>query len=224
VPIEVDLRHILATRDLASYMQLSLLAARRANAMTAIGALEHLFVIHGPPLVAKADNGSPFISDDLDSLLRRWEVTLLLSPCYWPQYNGSVEAGFGSAKTRIHIEAARHGRIDHWLLDDVETACQLGNCTGRPWGAGGPTPQEAWDRRPTITPQQRQAFRQAVLHNEKIVRIELGFGPDEELKRRARATVAREAISRALRDCGYLRVTRRRITPPFNLSFRAIIT
>jgi transposase InsO family protein len=223
VPIDGELRHVLAVRDLPSHMQISLLAAQHGDALTAVGALEHLFVIHGPPLLAKADNGSPFISLDMEKLLARWEVTLLLSPPRWPQYNGSVEAGFGSAKTRIHIEAARHGRLDHWLLDDVEAARLLANCASRPWGVTGPTPQERWDRRSPITPQQRQDFHQAVAQNEKNIRLELGYRPDEELKPKAQATLVRESISRALQGLGYLCVTRRRVTPPFKLSFRAII-
>jgi len=224
VPIDVDFRHVLAVRDLPGHMQLSLLPAKHGDAITAVSALEHLFVIHGPPLLAKADNGSPFISQELKDLLRLWEVTLLLSPPYWPQYNGSIEAGFGSAKTRIHIEAARHGRMDHWLLDDVEAARLLANGDSRPWGVTGPTPQERWDRRAPITPQQRQDFRQAVCQHKKTIRAELGYRPDEELKRRARATLDREAISRALQGLGYLHVARRRVTPPFKLSFRSIIT
>jgi len=224
VPIDGDFRHVLAVRDLPSHMQLSLLPAKHGDATTTVSALEHLFATHGPPLLAKADNGSPFISEDLEKLLRLWEVTLLLSPPRWPQYNGSVEAGFGSAKTRIHIEAARHGRMDHWLLDDVEAARLLANCDSRPWGVTGPTPQERWDRRTPFTPRQRQDFRQAVRENEKAIRVELGHLPEEELKRRARAALARESISRALQGLGYLRVTRRRVTPPFRLSFRAIIT
>ena len=86
----------------------------------------------------------------------------LLSPPYWPPYNGAIEAGFGSAKTRICIEAARHGRFDHWLLDDVEAARQLANGASRPWGITGPTPEERFSARPPITDPQRQAFGQAV--------------------------------------------------------------
>ena len=224
VPIDGDFRHVLAVRDLPSHMQLCLLPVKHGDAITAVSALEHLFVTHGPPLLAKADNGSPFISQELEKLLARWEVTLLLSPPRWPQYNGSVEAGFGASKTRIHIEADRHGRIDHWLLDDVEAARLLANRASRPWGVTGATPQERWDRRPPITPHQRQDFHQAVTENERTIRIELGYRPEEELKRNARATLARESISRALQGLGYLRVTRRRVTPPFKLSFRAIIT
>jgi len=224
VPIDGDFRHVLAVRDLASHRQLLLMPAQYADAATALAAMEHLFATCGLPLVLKSDNGSPFIADIFTKLLLRWGVTSLLSPPHWPPYNGSIEAGFGASKTRIHIEAVRHGRFNHWLLDDVEAARQLANCASRPWGVLGPTPQQRWDRRTPITPQQRQTFQNAVLNHQRIVRLELGVGPEQELKRKVKAMVARESIGRALVGLGYLQVQRRRITPPFNLSFGAIIT
>lgn len=35
---------------------------------------------HGPPLVLKSDNGSAFISHELDAWLDRWQIVPLLSP------------------------------------------------------------------------------------------------------------------------------------------------
>jgi transposase InsO family protein len=224
VPLDGGLHDVLAVRDLAARMQLSLLPIKHADALTAAANMEHLFFTFGPPLILKSDNGSPFVAGLFEELLLRWDVIPLLSPPHCPQYNGSIEAGFGSAKTRIYIEAARHGRIDHWAFEDVEAARQLANCASRPWGAARPTPQEAWDRRTPITPQQRQAFRQSVLDHQRTVRLELGYRPDQQLDPKARATVAREAIRRALEGLGYLQIRRRRITPPFKTSLCAIIS
>jgi putative transposase len=224
VPIDVDTRDVLAVRDLASHNQLLLLPTPRADALTAAGALEHLFTACGPPLVLKDDNGSPFIAEIFEHILARWGVIQLLSPKYYPQYNGSTEAGFGPSKTRIFFEAARHGRFDHWISDDAEAARLLANCASRPWGSAGPTPQQAWDARPPIPPLQRQAFGQSVADHTRIVRLELGLAPDQPLDRTARATVAREAVGRALEGLGYLQRRRRRITPPFKLSFSAIFS
>jgi len=154
VPIDDGIRDVLAVRDLASHNQLLLLPAPRADALTAACALEHLFATCGPPLILKDDNGPPFLSDLLAGLLDRWGVSQLLSPRYYPQYNGSAEAGFGPSKTRIFFEAARHGRFDHWISDDVEAARQLANCASRPHGSAGPTPQQAWDARTPVTPPQ----------------------------------------------------------------------
>jgi len=224
VPIEADIRNLLAVRDLASHKQLSLLPAARADARIAVDAFEFLFATCGPPLVLKDDNGPPFISDLLADLLDRWGVIQLLSPKYCPRYNGSIEAGFGASNTRIFFEAVRHGRFDHWTFDDVEAARQLANCAGRPWGSAGPTPQHAWDARTPITPNQRLDFAQSVADHTRLVRLELGLAPGETLDRTARATVAREAIGRALEGLGYLQRRRRRITPPFKPSFSAIFS
>ena len=224
VPIEFYFHHLLAVRDLASRKQLSMHAAVHADARTAVDVLEYLFTTCGAPLILKSDWGSPFIANIFQELLARWHVIPLLSPPYWPQYNGAVEAGFGWTKTRIHIEAARHGRFDHWTLDDVEAARQLANSASRPWGQHGPTPQQRWDQRLRITAEQRQLFRQTVQQDQQIVFRELGYVSDEQLDCKARAAVVREAISRALVGLGYLTVQRKRIPPPFNLSFGANIT
>jgi hypothetical protein len=223
LPIDGYCHNILTVRDLASHYQLLVLPAKNADALTAMAAMEHLFTIHQPPLVLKSDNGSPFIAEVFRMLLIRWKVTALLSPPHWPLYNGAIEAGFSASKTRIYLEAARHGRTDHWLADDVEAARQFANCASRPWGKLGPTPQQRWDGRSPITPQQRADFQKALADQEQRVRAELGLALIPDLDPKDRATVARESTRRALEGLGYLQVQRRPITPPFNLAFGAII-
>ena len=176
------------------------------------------------PLVLKSDNGGPFISDPVRKLLERFQVVHLLSPLYLPRYNGAVEAGNGSLKTRAYHEAARHGRIGNWTSDDVEAARILANLTARPWGPYGPTPQRRWDQRVPISAQQRQAFRQCVQDMQDQVAAECRLLPDELRDRSKRATVARLAVRRALEKLGYLVVRRRRITPPVKSDLRANIT
>ena len=94
IPIEQDAEHVLAVRDLPSHKQPSLRPAEHADALTAVAAVEHLFITFGAPLVFKTDNGSPFIADVFQELLARWQVIGLLSPPYWPPYNGAIEAIF----------------------------------------------------------------------------------------------------------------------------------
>ena len=224
VPIDDGFEHVLAVRDLACQKRLLDLPGTVANAAAAVTALESLFLRYGLPLVCKSDNGSPFIADLFEQLLGRWSVLALFSPPQTPRYNGAVEAGFGSFKTRVYYEAARHGRIGYWTSDDLEAAHGLSNCAARPWGAAGPTPQEAWQRRAPITSHQRTRFLECVAQTTAAVRVELGYPPNEELKTPARATVARAAIRRALEALGYLVVRRRRVSPPFSSSLRAIIT
>jgi hypothetical protein len=223
IRIDDDLRHVLAVRDLASRRQLLLRPTPQPDAGIAVATLEHLFIAGTAPLVFKSDNGSPFVAEAFAALLARWQVVPLLSPPSWPAYNGAIEAGFSSAKTRICLEAARHGRQDHWTSDDVEAARQLANCASRPWGPRQPTPEQRWDARTPLGPACRAAFGQAVLRQESLVRLELGCPPGGDLPRHDRAAVAREAIRRALEELGYLSVRRRRITPPFKWAFRAII-
>jgi hypothetical protein len=43
-----------------------------------------------------------------------------------------TEPGSGPSRTRIYIEAARHGRIDHGTFDDAEPARRLGKRAARP--------------------------------------------------------------------------------------------
>jgi len=93
-----------------------------------------------------------------------------------------------------------------------------------PWGPNGPSPEEAWLARTPISPEERQAFQATVNDMETRVRAELGLSPDAELDTRARAAVARAALSRALQKLGYLLVRRKRIGPPFNSPLRATIT
>ena len=205
-------------------MQLAALPTLDADADTAVETTETLFLEHGAPLVLKSDNGSPFIAQAFQKLLDRWKVFALLSPPRTPRYNGGVEAGNGSVKTRTCQEAARHGRIGCWTCDDLEAVRLQANLTARPWGDRNPTPQEVWDRRTPVTLDQRRTFLQCVERMQREVRTELAYGEDTLLGRAERAIVARAAARRALEALGYLQVQRRRITPPFNSPLRARIS
>src|SRR5262249_18288920 len=120
------------------------------------------------------------------------------------RYNGSCEAGIGALKLRALHEAARHGRYGEWTCDDVAAACELGNATGRPWGARRPTPNEAWAASRELGRGERRVFLAAVRRHEA------------EARRRGGAAdrIKREAIRRALGALGYLVVRRRRIRLP----------
>ncbi len=96
-PIDGRFPYLLAVRDLASGQQLLWQPAVTLTARVAQDALAALFDWHGSPLVLKMDNGSAFIAEALQKLLRP-EVTPLFSPPYYPRYNGAIEAGIGSLK------------------------------------------------------------------------------------------------------------------------------
>jgi transposase InsO family protein len=206
--------YLLAVRDLASGRQLLWQPVAAATAEVARGALAALFAEHGPPLVLKCDNGSPFTSTSVEESLAAHGVLALYSPPHWPRYNGSVEAGIGSLKDRTDGWSARAGRAGEWTCPDVAGACAEANALSRPRGPSGPSPDELWAARRAITAEERECFRAAAGAAGNAPPG--GAGPcaaGAEEVRSGRA-MARRAIRLALERCGYLHYTRRTIPPP----------
>jgi transposase InsO family protein len=215
-PIDARYPYLLGVRDLASGQQLLWLPIAHPTAVEALLALAPLFVIHGPPLVLKTDNGSPFCADALLDYLLRFEVLPLFSPPYWPRYNGAIEAGIGSLKTRTEDHAKRHGRPAWWTCDDVEAARLEANATARPRGPFGPTPDELWDARVLLTADERSLFRASVARQRITARIDLALPIEGQLHALDDRAVDRHAIRRALVEHDFLLFSRRRIPLPFN--------
>ncbi len=210
-PIEDMYVKILVVRDLSSGKTLLSLPVDAETSKSVRDALVALFLEHGVPLVIKSDNGSPFVAEDTQKLLEQWRVMQLLSPPGTPEYNGACEAGIGGLKTRAHHESARNDRPGEWTCDDVEAARLMANQTGRPWGAAGLTPDQAWSHRRPIDQEDRQIFGELVADFAEEARAEQGYLPGIDLGHAARAAVHRVAISRALVALGILEVRRRRI-------------
>ena len=161
----------------------------------------------------KSDNGSAFGAPAVATLLRNFGVVGLFSPPHTPSYNGAIEAGIGALKDRTEAHAARHGRPGHWTWDDVAAARMEANATARPHGPAGPTPDEAWAARPSLTTDQRRSFRRSVEgHRDNALREwqELHTASRSVLSERA---VDRVAIRRALVEHGLLVCSRRSIPP-----------
>jgi transposase InsO family protein len=215
-PIDGLFPYVLLVRDLAASRQLLAMPATAPLARVVVAAMLELFLRYGAPLVIKADNGKCFVGHLLLELMMHFGVTPLFSPPYLPQYNGAVEAGNGSLKTYTRLEALRHGRTV-WTPDDLEVACEVANCSARPWGATGPSPNDRWDARRSITDSQRQRFQTTLATLKPQVAAELGLRP-QDLKRRAvRAIVDRTATRRALEGLGFLFVSGGPFRPPLNL-------
>lgn len=212
VAVDAEFRFVLVVRDLASGEQLLALPVKRKDMKTVAEALVALFLAHGAPLVLKADNA--FDAEEVHGVLSTWGVALLLSPPETPRYNGSVEAGIGSLKTRTHHEAAKNDRPGEWTCDDVEAGRLACNELGRPRGAAGPTPEALWATRRMADLAERSLFHARIERHRKEVRAEQGVLPGFELGRWDRTALEREAISRALVARGLLEVRRRRIPPP----------
>jgi transposase InsO family protein len=139
-------------------------------------------------------------------------VNLLFSPPRTPWYNGSIEAGIGSLKTRTERHAG------YWTCNDVAAAQIDANATARPQGETGPTPDELWSTRRPITAGERALFQDTVLRQ----REELG--PKTELSGKEERRMQREAIRRALVEHGILLFSRRRIPQPIPKQKTANIT
>lgn len=223
-PIDGQYRRLLLVRDLASGRQLLALPCHGEGAGLAVIALRFLFRLYGPPLVLKMDNGSAFISGEVETLLREHGVFALFSPPGTPAYNGSVEAGIGSLEVRAFYESARHDRPGEWTCEDVAAARLQANETAHPWGLGGPTPETAWRNRTRITETDAQQFRSAYdLHREREC-AERGIPSWQERARWLRASIDRVALSRALIERGYLLIRSRRVTPPITLQYAGRIS
>jgi transposase InsO family protein len=206
--------YLLAVRDLASGQQLLWQPVREANALAAASALASLFLIHGPPLVLKSDNGSAFGAAPILTLLTNFGVLPLFSPPNTPSYNGAIEAGIGSLKTRTDDHAARHNRPGAWSWDDVTAAQLEANATARPNGPNEPTPAQSWAGRARPLTIDREQFHLAVEHHRSTTRCERHLTNEPTLDVMTQRSIDRVAIRRALVEHGVLVFSRRRILPP----------
>lgn len=213
-PVDGTYARIFLVRDLASGVQLLALPVEGETSFAVRAAMEMLFREFGPPLVLKHDNGSGFMAEETAKLLAEWGVTALPSPPYLPEYNGSIEAGVGSVKTRAHHESARHDRAGRWTCDDVEAARLQANETPRWWEPFAPTPENLWRVRRPLTPDERTEFLALVAKTRDEARASRGWLPGVEIGSRENASVDREAISRSLVASGNLEFRRRRIPLP----------
>jgi hypothetical protein len=214
-PIDGLYPYLLAVRDLASHQQLLWLPVLRPTADEAIAALTPLFIQHGPPLVLKSDNGSPFTAEATLDFLHTWDVFALFSPPQTPRYNGAIEAGICSLKTRTERQATQHGRPTCWTCDDAAAAQAEANATARPQGPTGPTPDELWQARRTLTPEERILLHASVDEQRHEVRVKEGWPTEGPLPLKEARTVDRRAIRRALERHDYLLYARRTIPLPF---------
>lgn len=201
---------LLIVRDVASGAILAALPCPDATARHAVGLIDSLVAQHGAPLVLKSDNGSHFINRDLRIRLNRLGIVCLVSPPYYPRYNGACEAGIGALKTRIHHRAVRDGHPDRWTTDHVEAARHDAN--HRDWREPGRTPEQVWAASYPITAAQRCAFHRAVLHG---IQRQCLAADQLPLDRQPPAhTLIRRGIADALVGLGHLAYRSRPVTQP----------
>jgi transposase InsO family protein len=212
-PIDGVYPYLFAVRDLASHEQLAWHPLRSPSAAEALVVLLDLFVHYGPPLLIKSDNGSAFVAELFQQALALYHVLPLFSPPRHPQYNGALERSNGTLKTYTHQHAVHEGHAFRWTSDDVEHARQLANTLSRPWGPHGATPEEAWQARTPISPEERRQFLDAVEVQRAQARRDLGLAESAALSHFDQARLDRLALTRALVQLGYLTL-RRADRPP----------
>jgi transposase InsO family protein len=210
-PIDGEFPYILVIRDLASGYLVLALPCREATRAVVRAALVEVLMETDAPLVLKSDNGSHFTGKEVGDLLAGRGIVHLKSPPGTPRYNGAVEAGIGSLKTRAHFLSARRDRPGEWTCDDMEGARQEANECGRPRGYAGESPGQVWRGRSAILGDEREEFRCRVNELEEVVRRDRELLPAVTLPSWEQENINRVAISRACVALGYLSFRRRRI-------------
>ncbi len=210
--IDGILAEAFAVRDLGSGMQLAWEAVPDEMALTTAAVLEWLIRQHGPPLVLKSDNGSPFISDEMARLLARHRIVWLPSPPKMPQYNGSCEAGNGTMKVHTNTLTYLAGDFGRWTSHLMEAARHWANQSKHKRGKREATHAQRWAKRPPITDADRDRLETLTrTHQRAIIGKLPEFNPRNKNHQHK---VLRQAIRQALLDAGLLTITRRSITPP----------
>ena len=185
------------------------------TAQTAVAVLIGLFLIHGPPLVLKLDNGSAYRAEAMQKALVGYGVVVLYSPAYSPEYNGSAEAGVGSMKARTEEQAERSGHPGLWTAEDAERARLEANVFSISPVDPRQSPQQVWQAREPLRLEERQALAAKVntfREEEKAQQQAEGKaegGQEAEVKQSS----WRVLLRRALRSLGYLLLRWRRIPP-----------
>jgi transposase InsO family protein len=205
-PLEGQYPAILAVRDLASRYQLLWEPVTAADGEVVRQQVAKLFVEHGPPLVFKSDNGSPFVAEETEEFVSAAQVAPLHSPPRRPSYNGGVERANGTLAQIQEAQAACHNRAGLPTCADAQAARRLANQRCYPQGYLGPTAEQLWSDRPAITAEQRRAFQAAIAAGRARIRQAWNLSPHEPLSRGQQATMDRRAIRDALLDAGLLTI------------------
>jgi transposase InsO family protein len=203
-------RWILAIRDLASGYQLTWLSFGQATAECVVRELAALFEEQGPPLVLKSDNGSQFIAEATLSLLREWRVEPLFNPPRRPAYNGGLERTHPILKGYTLAAAAAQGRPEGVMPEDLQRGRANANRFTRRFGNDGPTAEEAWRDRESISEELRVAFRQTVEAHRPGARAARGLAADAPLNHYQQAAIDRDAVRDALLAHDLLEIEPRR--------------
>jgi transposase InsO family protein len=212
-PVDGSHRTIFAVRDLGSGAQLLWEGEQRAAALEVARRLEELFTLHGAPLLLKSDNGSAFISEEVEEVCRRWGVRQLFSPPHWPGYNGSVESAIRWLKERTDYAACCRGEPGLWTGEDLQVALHQTNELPKQTERGGTPRRVVFAGREPVSPELRAALSKRYRYELELERRLRNLQGTNDEGRPQRATIERKAMSRALVALGVLTIKTRRVSP-----------
>ena len=213
-PVDGIFPYVLAVRDLASGRTLAVMPILRKDSPSTRDVLKALFLWYPPPLVLKSDNDKAFKTAEIRELLDANGVIPLYSPAYYPQYNGACETGIGAMKTFACHAAALRGYPGEFTSDDIFAAVCRANHLTCPHGHEGPTPDESWRESTGVLTWDRERFAKRYDLEYRKELEDQGHYTMFDIDPVEKEEVDRAAIGRALIECGFLCVKRRRVYPP----------
>jgi hypothetical protein len=129
--------HVLLVMDLSSRYNLRAWGDDvQANGLHVALNLEGLFHRHGPPLFLKIDGGGNFKHTEVRDLLAAHGVIPLVSPPYYPPYNGGIERGHQELLRQLHARIGDRQISSYELRLEAEVSAHEVNHQPRPSLAG----------------------------------------------------------------------------------------
>jgi hypothetical protein len=113
---------IIPVQDLASRYRFQPLVTGQLDGRQIARHVETLFRQHGPPLLLKRDNGSPFNDEHMDEVLARYRVLPLNNPPACPRYNGAEEKSIRDLKEHLAQRWATDPTVPLHLVAQIETS------------------------------------------------------------------------------------------------------
>ncbi len=217
-------RRFLVVRDVASKYTLGAIPAPERS-RDVIRFLKDLFARYGFPLVLKHDNGPGFIAKKTQRFMKKRGIATLLSPPWYPQYNGATERGMQDIKGFAEVSATLSGHPGNWLQEDLGRAMTMANEREVKKKGQWESPRDRFDQRKSIGREERQAFLELCGREIQGERAQLQGQLTQKLTKKKRkrllAKATRRGVSQALVKGGYLKIEEGRISQPVSAVNRA---
>ena len=213
-PLETGHGHMHVVHDLGSRNTLRALGSQDlADGWTVAASLADLFEKHGAPLVLKMDNGSNLNHREVCRILDEYGVIPLVSPAYYPPYNGAIE----NRQRELKRELA------HWIGTDKVSERELVLATNLCAHELNLKPRESLDGRTacrvledrsTWTRQLDRRDRKEALAEITLLAVDILSELDEHTEKAA-TTAYRHAVESWLQLNNIIRITRNgEVLPP----------